>query len=408
MRDDSILKHGGALVFYLTVANFFNYLYQMAMGRLLAPEEYGAFLALASMLYLFSYATNNLITASIAKFVSIYAVRHEYGKIKFVWISFVKKSVFLGIIIFAINSFFSPFIAKFLNINEISWVIAAFLSLTFSFALPVNFGVLQGEERFLVFGVSKSLWAVFRLICGIVLVYYFGMGILGAVFPFFLVNLVFFLITALFLKNILAYESTPAEIGSIYSYFGPAFVGISGFIALITLDAILARHYLTPLPAGNYAAVSVLGKVVFFAPIGIALAMFPKVSKAHELKESHINILLKAAVFLTAIAGFIVALYWLFPEHIIPLLFGKAYVHAIPYAGRYGLAMLFFALGYLFVMYLLSINRREVVYPVLLTAVAEVALISLNHGSILAIVNDVLISAVLSLLLISWLVISSL
>jgi O-antigen/teichoic acid export membrane protein len=142
------------------------------------------------------------------------------------------------------------------------------------------------------------------------------------------------------------------------------------------VDVVLVKHYFTPLEAGLYSAVSILGRIILFAPIGIARVVFPKASDMYEAGKKHFHILLKGLVLTSLIAGGIVLAYLLFPEEIVMTIFGEGYAGAIPYLGMYGLVTFFFSLTGLLVSYSLSINQHGAAIPLVIFLIAEVLLIS--------------------------------
>ena len=80
----------------MTLSNFFNYLYQLLMGRFLTPKEYGELFSLLSLFYIFSVLFTTINT-SITKFTAVYGVNKEYGKIKGILIKATKSFTLLGI-----------------------------------------------------------------------------------------------------------------------------------------------------------------------------------------------------------------------------------------------------------------------------------------------------------------------
>jgi O-antigen/teichoic acid export membrane protein len=154
-------------------------------------------------------------------------------------------------------------------------------------------------------------------------------------------------------------------------YSGFAFVALFCYNMMWNVDVVLVKHYFTPFEAGMYSAVSILGRIILFAPMGIARVVFPKASDRYEAGKKHFHVLLKGLVLTSLIAGGIVMAYLLFPEEIVMTIFGVRYVGAIPYLWKYGLVTFFFSLTGLLINYSLSINQHGTAIPLVIFLIAE-------------------------------------
>jgi hypothetical protein len=56
--------------------------------------------------------------------------------------------------------------------------------------------------------------------------------------------------------------------------------GLLGFVALLNLDLLLARHHLAPGVAGEYAVAAVVAKAAFWLPQGIGVVLLPRLAHA--------------------------------------------------------------------------------------------------------------------------------
>ena len=385
----------------MTLSNFFNYLYQLLMGRLLTPQEYGELFSLLSLFYIFSVLFTTINT-SITKFTAVYNVNNEYGKIKGILIKATKSFTLLGIGMYIVLILLSPIISSFLNIENKIYVIALFASIPFGLILPAYQGVLRGLQRFEALGISVSSWAFFKLLFGVLLVL-LGYGVLGGVLGVFLAHVGGFLITLLFLKDLFRYKHNhDIELKDIIKYSGLAFLAIFAYTTMWNIDVILVKHYLSPLEAGNYSAISVLGKIALFAPGAVGMVVFPKAAEKHEKGEKHLHILLKGLALVFLISGGVVLAYALFPKFIITFIYGKKYLSVAPYLWRYALAMTFFAMTGVTINYMLSINRMKISWYVLGMLTAEIAVLSMTRN-IPTIINTLIAISLttISILLIS-------
>ena len=76
-----------------------------------------------------------------------------------------------------------------------------------------------------------------------------------------------------------------------------------GFVLLLNLDLLLARHHLTAAHAGEYAVGAIVAKVAFWLPQGVGVVMLPRLAD-----EEHRRRLLPSALALVAGVGALLAL----------------------------------------------------------------------------------------------------
>ncbi|NJE06983.1 capsular biosynthesis protein [Thermococcus sp. M39] len=387
-----ISKHGlfrdtFIMMVAVTLSNFFNYLYQLSMGRLLTPVEYGELFSLLSLLYIFSMFSMTINT-SMTKFTAAYKAKGELGKVKTLLIQGTKKLTLMGTAIYLTVVLTSPFIAKFLNMNTPTPILLLFASIPFGFLLPLYQGILRGLQRFELLGVSLSSWSFFKLFFGVALVL-LGFGVLGGLSGVFLAHVLGVFITVIFLRDIFTSKADgeKIELRALLNYSGMAFLAIFAYTTMWNIDVILVKHYLSPLEAGQYSAISVLGKIVLFAPAAVGMVIFPKAAEMHEKGEEHFHVLLKGLALTLLISGGIVLAYALFPEFVIKFIYGEKYLSVAPYLWRYGLAMMFFSLASVMVNYSLSINKTNISFYLLGLLATEIVLLSLGSKNIPTIIN---------------------
>lgn len=379
------------------LSGLFSYLYQLSMGILLTPAQYGILFSLTSLLAIVVIACRT-IQVTLAKFTSNLKMEGSWGKINYLWALSLKQAFILGLAAFILAVLLTPLISQALNIDNYLFPIILFSSLIFTFVIPVNHGVLQGLQRFSFLGLSNTLLQLFRFAIGAILVYT-GFKVFGALLAFLLSKIIIFLVSIYFLKDICKVGSDKFKVSNISSYASLALLAFFAFALLTNADVLLAKHYLSPENAGNYSAISVLGRIALYAPMGVTAAMFPKTAELSELGSSSGSILKKAVLLSVLLGGVVVMAYWFFPGPIIDFLFRDKYSMVAPHVFQYGLAMLIFSICFLMFNFFLSLNRTSVAYFLLGAALVQILLISLFHNDISQIVSMVLISGGLCLAL---------
>jgi len=397
MGDHNLEKHSAIMLFSTLAASFFNYLYQVSMGRLLSPGDYGILYSLLSLLYIISVG-GGAIQTSIARYTSKLKVHGKQGEIRYLWEFSTSRTILLGIASFLLLILFSSPISQFLNIDNGLYLISLAFFFIFGFTVSVNWGMLIGLQKFLAFGSTNALWSFLKLTLGILLIL-LGWGVYGGLLSLSIANIIVLVITFLFIRSLLTSKPKKFELGGIYSYSSLALLAVFSFTTMTYVDVILAKHYLTPELAGQFSALSVLGKIIFFVPGGIALAMFPKTSEDFERNGRHRSILLKALLYTALIAGSVTLLYLFFPSLIEWVMFGGKYPMIVPYMFEYGAAMLLFSVVALLVNYFLSIHKTKVAYLISFALIVELMLLSTFHSGIADITHSMLASGIVAVIL---------
>ncbi|MDD5650704.1 MAG: oligosaccharide flippase family protein [Candidatus Nanoarchaeia archaeon] len=391
----SILLVSSTLILYL--CNFFYHFYT---GRVLGPENYSIIGSLFSLIYVI-FVPFNAIQISVTKFVSEFNVKNEQGKIKFLLTRSLKKLFIYGIFITIFFMLISPFISNFLNIPSYAPVMILGLVIFASLLLPVTRGVLQGLQSFKKFGINMASEGITKVIFTVLLVSV-GFGVNGATLALVLSFSFAFLFTLWQLRDIFKYKEIEIETKQVYKYSWPVLITFLALTLIFSLDILLVKHFFDPIQAGYYAALSLIGKIVYFTSFPVIQVMFPMVSEAN-IKKQHkkelIGLLFKAMLIIFLICLGITGFYFIFPNFMVNLLFGADYSSIIPLIGYFGIFMSLFSLVYLFAFYNLSLNQKGFIPLLVLTNILEIIVIYLFHNTILQIITS--LSMLTFLLLIS-------
>lgn len=382
-----IIKHplfsGSAIMFGGNmVANVTNYIYHLVMGRLLGPVGYGVLASLYSVLYLVSIIPSSA-SVSIVKFISsakdndIYSVYSSINK-------FIFK---IAIILSVIMVIATPSISKFLKIENIYLVLLVAPILFFSLVTLVNQSSSQGLLKFVGSVMPTLVSSLSKLLIGVGLVFA-GWSVFGAMVAIIIAAIFAYLYSYKFIKkHIKAKKIKPVDLKPFLKYSGPVLLQSLAFTSIFTVDVVLVKHFLDPFSAGIYAAISTLGKIIFFATSPIGSTMFPVVSKRKALNQGYIKVFL-ASLLITAVISLVITLfYWLFPNIAIGVLYGKEYLSASTDLVWMGIFMLFYTLSNLLVNFFLSIGKVKIVVIPLFAALGQIGFIWFNHDSITQIIQ---------------------
>ncbi|MDY6833650.1 MAG: hypothetical protein SVY53_02470 [Chloroflexota bacterium] len=393
-------------VFFIMEA-VFNYAYLLVMAWLFDYHDYDFIASLAAIAAI-GFIVSLTFQTSTAKFVSKYRSENKTGQMKRIWRFSLKSSVILGLALFILTGVFSMPLSTFFN-HQDHWHIVVFsITLILLFALPVNWGVLMGTQRFRQLGATHALWAALKVIVAYALVV-LGLGLYGALGAYSIAYIVVFIVTFFLLRWLKDGEDAQIDRKGVLLYTYKTLIAILAFATLTNIDIVLVTHYLHDRGASDYAMTSVIGKIALYIPAAISVAMFPKSTELFEAGFNTRGLLRKSFVLTLISLSIVMVAYWFAAEPLMNLLYGNKYPIAADYVFIYGIAMGLFALCFVMMNYLLSLNQTVIRYYLMLAMVVQVVGIGLFHSSIGQVVNVILISAVFTsvLMLVIYLLLRS-
>ena len=396
--DRSTMLNGSAIMLVaMMLVNIFNFAYNMVMARMLGPGAFGNINAAVTLLLLAS-CISLAFQLVCAKFVarnhadsSKAAVVHSLlGK---AWMA----SLALGGILFLAQK---P-VATYLNVPS-PWIIGLLAIGIAAYApLGVKRGAMQGVCAFPRLGGNFVLEAGIRFFLGAGLVVA-GYGVLGAVGA-----ISASVIVACFIPRIpaqLRVKVGAAEPPS-YAEAIQAIVFFVGQVIINNVDILLVKHFFPSDPAGVYAAISQIGRLLYFASwFGVVNAMFPVAAAASpEHKKAHglslpLLLVLGLSLIFIAVAA-------LFPHLIMGVIFGSRFIEIGWLLALYAIATGLYSLSVVFIAYEMSRRIANTGWLQLIFSGALVLGIGIFHGSLhqVIMVRIVLMAAMLALVALPFL-----
>lgn len=387
---ENVLKGGMILFLGMSLFNFGNYLFNLVIGRMLGPADYGALISLISLLAIISVPAATIQTAA-TKFSANFQANKETPKINFLIRYLTKKIVLIGIVSALILLAASPFLKNFLNLNSSSPVIILALASFFLFLVPINRGVIQGIQDFKGLSINMGAEPILKITIALALVF-LGFKINGAVFAILLTTATVYFLSFYPLKDIIKNRVESFKTNDFWSYSLPTLAGIFLINLLIYSDVILVKHFLPPTEAGLYSGLSTISKIVLYFSFPFVYAMFPKISNLFAREEKHFPVLAQTFIIVSVLSLLAMGFFILLPQFSIKILFGNQYLSASPYLGSLAFAMFLLALDNVFVNYYLSISQKRFIIPLVFFAFLEIILIVLFHNNFQQIINNLILS----------------
>lgn len=390
--------------------SFLNYVFNLIMGRLLSVADYGLLVSLSSVAVL-SGIFFSTFSSTFAKFAAVHHANKNKEGFKDVIVHGSKLTIAFSLLLLVLMILTKGFVLSFLHINNsfFLFLIYGVICLNIIFSLP--FGVFQGQMRFVLLSFINGMQAILKLLFGVVLVI-IGMKTLGALLGIFLSSLIptvifFIFILKPYIKQInlsLLKEQTVSK--ELTRYGTGFFMSTIGITLLSGTDIILVRHFFDATVSGQYAALSIMGKAIFYLIGPIGFVFFPLIAYRKEKNENTTSVLLLTVGIVSLFSLALSFIYFVFPNLVLSIFFPSApYKTLTSYLGIFSLYIFVFSLASLFNSFFLSIGKTSVYKVTLSVGILQTILIFVFHSSVYQIIAILFASSflILAILLIYYL-----
>jgi len=296
------------------VVSLANFGYNIGVARMLGPGDFSHAAAAVTILMLVSAITlafQLVCTKLIAKADATEAKAAVYQQLlKRAWVIGVGLGIFM---LLAANV-----LTAYLRLSS-SWVIILLaIGLTIYVPLGVKRGGLQGTCRFRGLAWNMAAEAIIKFAGALVLIA-MGFGVLGAV-----AAISASVIFAFCLPD-QARELRGRAIPSEAEHVGEgrqAIVFFVGQVIISNIDILMVKHFFSPNDAGLYAAVALVGRLLYFGTWSVVSAMFPVSAESKQVKSSG-SLLAVPLLLVTGMSVVFVLLLAAFPNLVFQSLFGS-------------------------------------------------------------------------------------
>jgi O-antigen/teichoic acid export membrane protein len=393
LTGDSILRNNVVYLGGTVAAGSLGYVFHFLTGRLLGPAEYAIVASVLAALYIVSLPSLVVQIVS-ARFVSLAIGLGQSQSIPRLLLRLNIASLAVGALGALLLVAGAARVARYLQVSQPQLIYVLAVISVIALLVTANRGALQGMRRFWSLSGNTALDMVLRVVFAGVFITA-GLGAVGGILAL-LVGPAIAYVQSIWLtrsreaSDALSKHDVPSllEVGR-YALLATA--GAAGVTYLFNADVILVKHYLSPDVAGQYAAGSVLARVVYFLGATVAAVMFPEVTKLHARDMGHFHVVDRSLLLLLVVAMGLVVIYAAVPSLVL-LPYGKAFDPVRPYLGLFAFALSLLALSNLLVNYFLSVNSLRFLLPLAGACVLETTLVMAFHSSLVQVVTMVIIS----------------
>ncbi len=339
----------------VVVANALNAVFQIALARILDPEEYSLLVALV-VITLIAAVPPLAFQASVAREVAVALSEERPGVAGAAIRDTVRGLIPWALGILALGALAYPVLAA-AGRGDAGATFATAATISAALVIPAVWGGLQGARLFVVLGIAHLTFAATRLGAGL------GIGltggdaaaVMGGVAGATAVTLV---LTLLPLRGLwrAAARSGARRLATLPN--AAAATGLTLLTALASVDVLVAKLAFPPATAGAYGVASVGARVLLLVPIGVTTVLFPRVATLRDRARERRHLLAGLAV-VAGLGAVATAILWVLADPIVTKIFGEKYAAAVPWLGPLSLAMALYALATVYMYHFLSLARAR-------------------------------------------------
>ncbi len=295
-----------------------NLIYNFTVAHKLGADKFGHASVVYTVLMLLSSTT-----LSFQLMCSKFVARAESGIEKVAIYRLLHRRAWLGgVTIGLLLVMGSSVITRYLNLPTTAFIRVLAMGAVFYVPLGVRRGLMQGTYDFRPLAVNFALEAIIKLIGATVLMSagYGAEGVVGAISA----SVVVAYFIAIPGKRH-AVEARQATLSAGVEEGVQAGTFFAGQVIINNLDIILVKHFFDPTQAGIYAAVALVGRVVYMLSWSVVSSMFPFSAGVQSEEEGGREVLSTALLLVVVITAVFSMAAWLAPPGLWHILLGSGF-----------------------------------------------------------------------------------
>jgi O-antigen/teichoic acid export membrane protein len=383
----------GLVVLVLTTGlNAANYLFQVLAARFLGPSDYGALAALLAIIMVVGlpFGAVQLVVARTVAHENTRG-RPEEGA------AFARQALGLvavaGLLAAAITIIASAPIATLLQVDGAAPIAITGLAIAFAVMLPAALGVLQGEQRYIAYGVGPLAGALARLLA-IAVAVGVGLSLNGALWATLLATSLGVAIVVWQARHTLllgfgraaamkaAARSAARSLRQPLARVIPASIGLMALASITNIDIVVVKGALSSVDAGVFGAAGLIAKVALFVPVAIVAVLQPRVAARVARGRPAEDILARSVLVTVAFCAVFTAICYAAPSLIVHSVYGADFEGAIPILGLFALFISLMSVASVQVNYHLSRQEHRFAYILAGAACVHALALVLFHDSL--------------------------
>ncbi|HEY6469585.1 MAG TPA: hypothetical protein VI434_07440 [Candidatus Dormibacteraeota bacterium] len=285
-------------------------------------------------------------------------------------------------------------LASYLDV-PLSYVIVGAVGVPFMFATSPMLASLQGEQRWLPWSALSIGIALSRVVFVIIFAWWFGpQGVMLGISVAAAV-LYFIALAMVWPRMRRGHGSTGWK--PLWRFLVVSVTSTITVSVLLGSDVVLVQHFYPGKMAGQFSAVTVTARALFFAMGSVTSVLFPKVAARHARQRGTRSVVF-TSVGIALIGGLLgLLVFSLLSTSILRDFSGKSYINGAGYIGWYAMGMPLLAAVVMLSNTQQSLADLNLLWVLIPGTLIKPVLIYLFHGSlfVVSLMSDVSIAAVL-------------
>ncbi|WP_445382580.1 sugar isomerase [Robiginitalea sp. IMCC43444] len=370
-----------------------NYLYNLILGRMLGPGFFSEAALMVTLLLILSFLGMTL-QLTVTKFSAQLQAWEQESLV----VTMNRLAIFIGGVLGIVVILLAPVLQEYFQTQNALMFRIFGLGIPIYFLLSISRGNAQGQFDLKKLSISyqSEMWGRLIVTALILLIIPFQPGILVSFGILVSLVLGFFPLSGGKIKLLKARSLETKVKRNIKVFLCITACYELTQILINNSDVLLVKRYFDAEQAGLYAALALIGRVVYFIAWMFVMLLLPEVVRAKKEGKATGSLLFKYVGYVGVLSMFIVLACAIFPNEIIKLLFGMEYIAMAGLLWQYALATALFAIANIFTYYFLSLEQYKPIWFSAVFGLLQVILIGLFHRD-LEMVVQIQIFAMLAL-----------
>ncbi|HZR57536.1 MAG TPA: hypothetical protein VFA74_11730 [Terriglobales bacterium] len=294
-----------------------NLVYNLAIAHSLGADNFGQASAVYTVLMLLS-----AVTLSFQLLCSKFVAKNDSLAEKVgIYRYFHRRSWIFGVGISLLLVYSSPLVTRYLNLSTQSYIILLAAAVGFYIPLGVRRGLMQGMYEFHRLALNFVLEVVVKLGGALILIAA-GLGVKGVI-----IAVVVSIVVAYFFAQPPRALTTGAKtvLPTALDEGVQALVFFVGQVIINNLDIVLVKHFFAATEAGVYAAIALVGRVVYMSSWAVVSGMFPFSARVRSEEHDSRAVLGTAMLLVIMISSIFTFAVWLAPQSLWHILLGSGF-----------------------------------------------------------------------------------
>jgi hypothetical protein len=314
---ERIVKGSTILLISTGVVAATNLLYNILIARMLGAEGFGDASALYTLLMLLAAVTLSfqIVTSKFIARSTETSVRAQ------IYARMSRRAWQVGVGIGLLVAAGGTYLKSYFNLPAQHDLLLLAIATAVYVPLGVRRGKMQGCYDFRRIAINVVVEVVVKF-GGALLFLYLGMGVTGV-----MTAVLLSIVAAYFVGDPGAeYRATPGRVKvASFDEGVQAMLYFIGQVILSNLDILLVKHFFPLVEAGIYAAVALVGRVVFMLSWSVVSSMFP-VSASHKHRRGERSVLYTGLLLVGTVTSIFIATIALLPSSLWTLVLGARFL----------------------------------------------------------------------------------